>query len=156
MGEVSRRAFLVSGSAGAVAIAGVASGGLGTIGLAAAEEGELTPEELDAVATPMLLHVRDAAAGLFRHHDLYEKPWFDDLAVRGQRPVLAIVVEIEQVFSHCPKAFLRSRLWTPESWPSAEGLPSVAALTKAVQSTPETLEELEAHYAVQNYSKLLY
>ena len=63
MGEVTRRAFLVSGSAGAVAIAGVASGGLGTIGLAAAEEGELTPEELDAVAAPMLLHVRDAAAG---------------------------------------------------------------------------------------------
>jgi len=85
-----------------------------------------------------------------------DAPWFGDLAVRGQRPALAIVVEIEQVFSHCPKAFLRSKLWTPESWPSAEGLPSVAALTKAVQSTPETLEELEAHYAVQNYSKLLY
>lgn len=63
MGEVSRRAFLVSGSAGAVAIAGVASGGLGTIVLAAAEEGELTPDELEAVAAPMLLHVRDAATG---------------------------------------------------------------------------------------------
>ena len=63
MGEVSRRAFLVSGSAGAVAIAGVASGGLGGIGLAAAEDGELTPDELQAVAAPMLLHVRDAATG---------------------------------------------------------------------------------------------
>jgi len=29
----------------------------------AAEDGELTPEELDAAAAPMLLHVRDAAAG---------------------------------------------------------------------------------------------
>jgi hypothetical protein len=63
MGEVTRRAFLVSGSASAVAIAGVASGGLGAVGLTAAENGELTPEELDAVAAPMLLHVRDAAAG---------------------------------------------------------------------------------------------
>src|ERR1700738_2817504 len=27
--------------------------------------------------------------------------WFDDLAVKGKRPILALVVEIEQVFSHC-------------------------------------------------------
>jgi hypothetical protein len=35
-------------------------------------------------------------------------------------------------------------------------MPSVAALTKAVQDTPETLEELEAYYAGTNYSTLLY
>ena len=35
-------------------------------------------------------------------------------------------------------------------------MPSVAALIKAVQDTPETLEELEAHYAEPNYSGLLY
>ena len=63
MGEVSRRAFLASTSAGAVAIAGVASGGLGAAGLLATEEGELSPEELSAAAAPMLLHVRDVAAG---------------------------------------------------------------------------------------------
>ena len=64
MGEVTRRAFLASGSAGAVAIAGVATGGLGTLGIAAAStEGELTAEELDAAGAPMILHVRDAAAG---------------------------------------------------------------------------------------------
>jgi hypothetical protein len=85
-----------------------------------------------------------------------DAPWFDDLAVRGQRPVLALVVEIEQVFSHCPKAFLRSQLWSPESWPSTEEMPTVAQLTKAVQKTAETLEQLEAHYAEKNYSKLLY
>jgi hypothetical protein len=85
-----------------------------------------------------------------------EAPWFDDLVVRGKRPVLALVVEIEQVFSHCPKAFLRSGLWSPESWTPAGEMPSVAALTKAVQDTPETLEELEAYYAAPNYSTLLY
>ena len=35
-------------------------------------------------------------------------------------------------------------------------MPSVAALSKAVQDTPETLEELEAYYSVPNYSRLLY
>jgi PPOX class probable FMN-dependent enzyme len=85
-----------------------------------------------------------------------DAPWFDELAVRGKRPVLALVVEIEQVFSHCPKAFMRSGLWSPESWPSVDEMPSVAALTKAVQDPAETLEELEAHYADAHYSGLLY
>ena len=85
-----------------------------------------------------------------------DAPWFDDLAVRGKRPVLALVVEIEQVFSHCPKAFMRSGLWSPESWPPADEMTSVAALTKAVQDPPETLAELEAHYAKPHYAGLLY
>ena len=86
---------------------------------------------------------------------LRDAPFFDDLTVRGQRPVLALYVEIDQVFSHCPKAFLRSRLWQPESW-APDALPTTAALCKAVQDAPETLEELEAHYAPENYSTLLY
>ena len=85
-----------------------------------------------------------------------DAPFFDALAVKGKRPVLAIVIEIEQVFSHCPKAFMRSGLWEPSSWPSAEDMPSVAALCKAVQNPQETLEELEAYYAVPNYSGMLY
>jgi uncharacterized protein len=85
-----------------------------------------------------------------------DAPWFDDLRVRGQRPVLALLIEIEQVFSHCPKAFMRSGLWEPASWPDAAELPSTAALTKAVQDTPETLEELEDYYSAANYSQKLY
>ena len=84
-----------------------------------------------------------------------DAPFFDDLAVRGQRPVLAMVVEIDQVFSHCPKAFMRSGLWDPATWqPGA--LPTTAALCKAVQEAAETLDELEAHYAREHYSTLLY
>jgi uncharacterized protein len=85
-----------------------------------------------------------------------DAPWFDALSVRGKRPILALLIEIEQVFSHCPKAFLRSGLWDPPAWPEAQDLPSVAALTKAVQDPPETLEELEAHYAAPHYASLLY
>jgi uncharacterized protein len=86
---------------------------------------------------------------------LRDAPFFDDLTVRGQRPVLALLVEIDQVFSHCAKAFMRSRLWQPDSWePGA--LPTTAALCKAVQDTPETLEELEEHYSPEHYSTLLY
>ncbi len=85
-----------------------------------------------------------------------DAPWFDDLAVRGKRPVLALLVEIDQLFSHCQKAFMRSKLWEPEQWPSIDDMPSVAALTKAVQDTPETLDELEAYYSKEHYTSLLY
>jgi uncharacterized protein len=84
-----------------------------------------------------------------------DAPFFDDLTVRGQRPALAVMVEIDQVFSHCPKAFLRSKLWQPESW-APDALPTTAALCKAVQSAEETLEELEAYYSPEHYSTLLY
>jgi PPOX class probable FMN-dependent enzyme len=85
-----------------------------------------------------------------------DAPFFADLEVRGRRPLLAMIVQVDQVFFHCAKAFMRSRLWQPESWPPAEELPSVAALCKTVQDIPETLEELEAHYAPEHYSTLLY
>jgi uncharacterized protein len=84
-----------------------------------------------------------------------DAPWFDDLTVRGQRPLLALVVEIDQVFSHCAKAFMRAKLWDPASWqPGA--VPTPAALCKAVQNPPETLEQLEEYYAPENYAPKLY
>jgi uncharacterized protein len=86
---------------------------------------------------------------------LRDAPFFDDLAVRGQRPILALLLDIEQIFFHCAKSFLRSRLWQPDSW-QADALPSHATLVKRVQETPETLEELEEHYAPANYQRLLY
>ena len=68
--------------------------------------------------------------------------------------LLALVVGIEQIFFHCAKAFMRSALWKPETWdPGA--LPSHAAIVKSVQDTPETLEELEAHYG-PSYADRLY
>jgi uncharacterized protein len=86
---------------------------------------------------------------------LRDAPFFDEMAVRGSRPILALLVEIEQIFFHCPKAFMRSGLWRPETW-QPDVLPSHATLVKAVQETRETLPELEEYYAPENYSKRLY
>jgi len=85
-----------------------------------------------------------------------DAPFFDDLIVRGKRPILAMVVEIDQIFSHCAKAFMRSQLWNPRSWPPSDVLPSVAQLCKTIQDPEDTLEELEEHYAPERYEKLLY
>jgi PPOX class probable FMN-dependent enzyme len=86
---------------------------------------------------------------------LRDAPFFDELAVRGSRPILALLVEIEQIFFHCPKAFMRSGLWQPDTW-HPDVLPSHATLVKAVQETPETLPELEEYYSPENYGKRLY
>ena len=86
---------------------------------------------------------------------LRDAPFFDEMTVRGHRPVLALLIEIDQIFFHCAKAFMRSELWQPQSW-RPDALPSHATLTKAVQATAETLEELEEYYAPANYAKQLY
>jgi PPOX class probable FMN-dependent enzyme len=83
-----------------------------------------------------------------------EAPFFDHMIVKGHRPTLALLVEIEQVFYHCAKAFMRSRLWQPDSWNPAV-LPSIPHIVKSVQRTEQTLEELE-HYYGPDYAKRLY
>jgi uncharacterized protein len=54
----------------------------------------------------------------------------------GKPPRSAIVVEAEEVFAHCPKAFIRSRLWQPESWPEPHTLPSAAEVSHAHLADP--------------------
>ena len=83
-----------------------------------------------------------------------DAPFFDDMIVKGHRPQLAIVVEIEQIFFHCMKAFLRSKLWEPQTW-APDAFPSHAQLVKSIQPTDETLEELESYYG-PSYAKHLY
>ena len=82
-----------------------------------------------------------------------EAPFFDDMIVKGHRPQLAIVVEIEQIFFHCMKAFLRSKLWEPESW-RPDALPSHAQIVKSVQPCAESLEELEQYYGPQYATRI--
>ncbi|WP_214320495.1 pyridoxamine 5'-phosphate oxidase family protein [Nonomuraea sediminis] len=84
-----------------------------------------------------------------------EAPFFDEMIVKGHRPDLALVLEIDTIFFHCAKAFMRSHLWEPESW-EPDVLPSHAVLVKEIQTTPESLEELQAYYADASYAKKLY
>ena len=74
-----------------------------------------------------------------------EAPFFDDMVVKGHRPSLALIVDIEQIFFHCAKALMRSGMWKPEQW-AEDTLPSHARIVKAVQYTEESLDELERHY----------
>lgn len=48
------------------------------------------------------------------------------LTVAGKAPELCIVVDVEEAFFHCAKCMARSKLWSAESWPQSDDLPSLA------------------------------
>jgi uncharacterized protein len=83
-----------------------------------------------------------------------DAPWFDDLVVKGHRPMLALEVRVEEVFFHCGKAFLRSDMWKPETW-RPEAVPSRAVIAQQIERPDESLEELERYYGEQ-YQQYLY
>jgi PPOX class probable FMN-dependent enzyme len=84
-----------------------------------------------------------------------EPALLDRMVVKGHRPVLAVVVEIEQVFHHCGKAFLRSELWDPDSW-RPDAVPTRARIAHALERKDEPLEELERYYSDATYAAGLY
>jgi len=84
-----------------------------------------------------------------------DAPWFDEMAVKGKRPILALVVEIEEIFFHCAKAFLRSGLWKPETW-TPEAVAPRAVISKVVEHDPRSDDEIAAYYSPDSYGKGLY
>lgn len=82
-------------------------------------------------------------------------PFFDDMTVRGHRPLLAMVIEVDEVFNHCPKAFMRSKAWRPETWAADRTLP-YAELAKRKWRRDDDAHEVEAHYSEEAYERQLY
>lgn len=58
------------------------------------------------------------------------------MAVQGKAPKLGIVVEIEEVYMHCARAFLRSGMWKPDTWPDPDTIPTLAAIWHEQKELP--------------------
>lgn len=43
-------------------------------------------------------------------------------------PKLAVVIETEEIFGHCAKAFRRGRMWQPDRWTELADAPDLAAI----------------------------
>lgn len=82
-----------------------------------------------------------------------DAPWFDELAVRGRRPLLALVVDVEEVFYHCAKAFLRAALWQPETW--TDPVPPRAVIAQTLEQPEKSLAALAEYYG-PGYAEQLY
>jgi PPOX class probable FMN-dependent enzyme len=64
-------------------------------------------------------------------------------AVEGKTPKLGLLVEVDEAYTHCSKAFLRSELWDPDRYVAREELPSNGELMCAVNPTVDP-EEYDA------------
>ncbi|GAA2614848.1 MSMEG_1061 family FMN-dependent PPOX-type flavoprotein [Paractinoplanes durhamensis] len=66
------------------------------------------------------------------------------LTAVGKPPASAIVLEIEEVYPHCPKSLIRSGAWKPEQWLPADAQPTSAEVTLAQMRMPElTIAQIE-------------
>lgn len=73
-----------------------------------------------------------------------EPAFTDHFAQERQRPTLVIEVAVHEVYLHCAKAFMRSKLWSPDRWPDRAGLPTMNQMIRDQLGTPVELESEEA------------
>ena len=76
---------------------------------------------------------------------IVHRPDFADrLTVQSSTPEVAIVVEIDELFLHCAKAFLRSSLWDTATWPGKGAVPSAGKLVKGQYQVPGPARAIDA------------
>ncbi len=76
-----------------------------------------------------------------------------EMQANGRNPLLGIVVEIEECYIHCAKAFIRSKMWESESWLNKKELPSAAKMLLE-HAKVNTSEEDVARSLEESYTKL--
>jgi PPOX class probable FMN-dependent enzyme len=75
-------------------------------------------------------------------------------AVNGKEPLLALVIQVEEVFMHCSKSFIRSRLWHSDTWPERKSAPTLAEWVISTVETEQTLEEIQVDYTADEGDRL--
>ena len=73
------------------------------------------------------------------------------LQVQGKDPKVGIVVEVEETFFHCARAFLRGKVWTPETWIDRKELPTLGQImADQFEYDVEVAREIDADLAISN------
>jgi hypothetical protein len=63
--------------------------------------------------------------------------------VEGKPPQLGLLVTVEEAYTQCPKALLRSDLWNPDKHASRDELPSSGEILRATADPKLDVEEYE-------------
>jgi PPOX class probable FMN-dependent enzyme len=84
-----------------------------------------------------------------------DAPLCQRFATSGKVPKTVLVVHVEEAYLHCAKAFMRSKLWSPETRIARDVLPSIGQMIKDQLSLdgppPESREQM-----AERYAKILY
>ena len=81
-----------------------------------------------------------------------EAAFIEPFAAERQRPKLVIEVQVEEVYLHCAKAFMRSQLWQPAEWPARDLLPSLNQMLHdqlGLAEAPEPAADMAVRYRQQ-------
>jgi predicted pyridoxine 5'-phosphate oxidase superfamily flavin-nucleotide-binding protein len=76
------------------------------------------------------------------------------LAVQGRPPVAGLIVTVEEVYFHCGKALMRSRLWDPDTRVERASFPSLGRIL-ADQIAGSDVRESE-RFIEESYRTRLY
>ncbi|GAB3263934.1 MSMEG_1061 family FMN-dependent PPOX-type flavoprotein [Kineosporia babensis] len=60
-----------------------------------------------------------------------EAPYLERMTVQGSTPHLSVEITVEELFSHCSKAFVRSRIWDTGTWPERKAVPTGGQIAKS-------------------------
>jgi uncharacterized protein len=74
----------------------------------------------------------------------------DGFTAELRRPKCAIVIEPDEVFIHCAKAFRRAKVWNPDSWTNALDAVTLLRCHLNLEGDPAELrKQFEAGYAAE-------
>jgi len=76
--------------------------------------------------------------------------------VNGRVPLFGILVEVEECYIHCAKAFIRSELWNPGTWLGKEALPSIPKMLAVHTGIPNVTADQVEKDLHEGYLKRLY
>jgi uncharacterized protein len=68
-------------------------------------------------------------------------------AVEGKRPVLGVLVDIDEAYTQCSKALLRSQLWDPQRFVDASTMPTGGQVHRAIQGEQFDAEQYDKERA---------
>lgn len=73
-----------------------------------------------------------------------DAPYLPRLTVQNVTPRLAIEVRVEELFLHCGKAFARSALWDPGTWPVKGTVPTAGQMARSQLGIATPAAEIDA------------
>lgn len=67
----------------------------------------------------------------------------DRLAVEGKPPLSVVIVTVKAAYMHCAKAFMRSELWKPDSWPERSSMPTLGQIMRDQLAVDQPADETD-------------
>ncbi|MFD1737519.1 pyridoxamine 5'-phosphate oxidase family protein [Bacillus salitolerans] len=87
---------------------------------------------------------------------IQDQNWLTKMTANHKVPELGIVIEVEEIFMHCAKAFKRSHLWEPELWPDITKVPTAPEILAAHVKKEEMTKEVIQEHLKDSYKNRLY